>query len=167
MTVKNLPTILLLLATILSSVAIALPLWSKTKELGGSKFSGLWSKCDSTSVILDSPDGAFCANFEKNFAGYTPPKAILVSQIVSIVGAVFAAIAALLFVRGNKNYSALFAFISLLCMITTLIVYPVVSLKDLNKGCDKDNCLSLDVSYGLQAGATALTLLGFVLIKRK
>jgi hypothetical protein len=165
MTVKNLPTILLLLATILSSVAIALPLWSKTKkELGGSVFSGLWSACELTTAT-NNTEQVCCVNFEKKMD--PPPKAILVSQIVSIVGAVFAAIAALLFVRGNKNYSALFAFISLLCMITTLVVYPVVSLKDLNKSCDQDGCFSLDASYGLQAGATALTLLGFVLIKRK
>jgi hypothetical protein len=164
MTVKNLPTILLLLATILSSVAIALPLWSKITEkivtVTDTGSYGLWSKCIE---ISGSPNT--CTNY--NSDTNKGPKAILVSQILSIVGAVFAAIAALLCIRGNKNYSALFALMSLLCMITTLVVYPVVSLKDLNKGCDKDNCLSLDVSYGLQAGATALTLLGFVLIKRK
>ena len=165
MTVKNLPTILLLLATILSSVAISLPLWSKTKtNLGGSTFSGLWSVCD-LRTSTNSPEQVCCSNFDKKMLPL--PKSILVSQILSIVGAVFAAIAAFLFVRGDKNYSALFAFLSLLCMIATLIVYPVVSLKDINKNCVKDNCSKLDLSYGLQASATALVLFGFVLLKKK
>jgi hypothetical protein len=96
--------------------------------------------------------------------------------MLSIMGVVFAAISTLLCIRGDKNYSALFALMSLLCMITPLVVYPAVSLDDINAGCDDENdrginyddCSNLDVSYGLQAGATALTLLGFIiLIKRK
>lgn len=165
MTVKNLPTILLLLATILSSIAISLPLWSKTKkELGGSMFSGLWSECKLTTAT-NSPEQVCCVNFEKKMD--PPPKSILVSQILSIVGVGFAAIAAFSFVRGNKKFSVLCALISLLCMISTLIVYPVVSLKDINKNCAKDNCSYLDLSYGLQAGATSLVLFSVILLLKK
>lgn len=163
MPVKNhLPSILLLLATILSSVAIGLPLWSR--NFGKHTRQGLWSTCSKEPI---NPNNTICcSDFNKE------PKAILVSQMLSIMGVVFAAISALLCIRGDKNYSALFALMSLLCMITPLVVYPAVSLDDINAGCvyendmnmNYDNCSNLDVSYGLQASATALTLLGFILV---
>jgi len=175
----NLQTILLLLATILSSVAIGLPLWSVGPY--GSN-SGLWSACRQTYINVGSATypGNECANYSdfpflaegsNNKAPLLFPRNdINISQILSITGVVFVFLSVLLCIIGNKKWStkkwsALFAFISLLFMIATLIAYPVLSN---HLGCPKGDCNNLGVSYGLQAGATALTLLGFIiLIKRK
>ena len=177
----NLPTSLLLLATILSSVAIGLPLWSVGPY--GSK-SGLWSACRNTNITINSSSnrnilGKECVTYDefpfdietdKSVQVLVPRNEIIISQILSITGVVFVFLSLILCIINNKKWSTkkwstLFAFISLLCMIATLIAYPVLSN---HLDCPKGDCNNLGISYGLQAGATALTLLGFIiLIKRK
>ena len=177
---KHLPSILLVLAAILSSIAIGLPIWAshdfkKQGEIQEHVSSGLWSNCvsgDYTPKKGSKNDevqkGVACLNFTKKGVLDTTlgkaPKDILVCQILSIVGAVLAFGAGVVCFNGRKTMSKFMAIISLLCIITVLVIYPLVTLKDINDDNQKKNAKSLNVSvsYYIELAAGVLVLGGLV-----
>ena len=182
---QHLASILLVLAALVSSIAISLPIWAshddkkQTDKSGGTSQThqsiGLFGAC--TSMKTDPKKGdesniVMCGQYMKD--GMSPlgekttvlktPKDMVASQVLAIVGAVLALGAAVLCMSGRRMGSKIAGVLALGCMIAVLVVFPVVSLDDENKmqktrGGPKMN---LSVSYWMQLAAAILVLGGLV-----
>jgi len=154
----HISTILLVISVILSGVAVGLPLWSGVKlpPGEGKVSSGLWSLCQQ-----NTPGGGKNPSCQAWSKDNKAPKDLIVSQITAVAGAALALIALALCAMNHKTAGKVSALVAVLCMITVLIVYPVVSLPDLNKiasgGLPGTNS-ELDVSYYLEVGAAVLAI---------
>jgi len=153
----HISTILLVISVILSGVAVGLPLWSGVKLPAnmGKVSSGLWSLCQQ-----GQPGGGKNPSCQAWSKDDKAPKDLIVSQITAVAGAALALIALALCAMNHKTAGKVSALVAVLCMITVLIVYPVVSLPDLNKksGGLPDTNSELDVSYYLEVGAAVLAI---------
>lgn len=151
----HISTILLVISVILSGVAIGLPLWSGAKlDDNSSISSGLWSYC--ASDIPGENQKVSCQAWSKDNKA---PKDLIVSQITAVAGAALALIALALCAMNHKTAGKMSALVAVLCMITVLIVYPVVSLADMNKNMNVGSLTQkLDVSYYLEVGAAVLAI---------
>ena len=153
----HISTILLVISVILSGVAVGLPLWSGVKLPAnmGKASSGLWSLCQQ-----GQPGGGKKPSCQAWSKDNKAPKDLIVSQITAVAGAALALLALALCAMNHKTAGKVSALVAVLCMITVLIVYPVVSLPDLNKksgGLPGTNS-ELDVSYYLEVGAAVLAI---------
>ena len=152
----HISTILLVISVILSGVAVGLPLWSSVKfpDNMGKVSSGLWSFCRQGQPGEGKKPS--CQAWSKDNKA---PKDLIVSQITAVAGAALALIALALCAMNHKTAGKVSALVAVLCMITVLIVYPVVSLPDLNKNSSGfDTNSELDVSYYLEVGAAVLAI---------
>jgi len=183
---QHLASILLVLAAIVSSIAISLPIWAShdnkkqtDKKSGGTSQThqsiGLFGACAST--VTDPKKGdetniVMCGQYMKDgmkvlsepSTVLKTPKDMVASQVLAIVGAVLALGAAVLCMSGRRMGSKIAGVLALGCMIAVLVVFPVVSLDDENKmqktrGGPKMN---LSVSYWMQLAAAILVLGGLV-----
>jgi hypothetical protein len=142
---KHLSSILLSIGVILSVVAIILPQWSVMDSTMMSSDVGLFEACIDVKVgDLDS--GSVCNSLDP------PPKDILVSQILSIVGTVGLAIGAVMCMMMKPRYSKLAAGLGVACLTAVLIVYATVT--------NKDSGFGLGASYWLELSAAVVGLLG-------
>jgi len=182
---QHLASILLVLAAIVSSIAISLPIWAshddkkQTDKSGGTSQThqsiGLFGACASTKTDPKKGDESnivMCGQYMKD--GMSPlgakttvlktPKDMVASQVLAIVGAVLALGGGVLCMSGRRMGSKIAGVLALGCMIAVLVVFPVVSLDDENKmqktrGGPKMN---LSVSYWMQLAAAILVLGGLV-----
>lgn len=182
---QHLASILLVLAALVSSIAISLPIWAshdnkkKTDSSGDTSQThqsiGLFGACASN--VMDPKKGdetniVMCGQYMKDgmkvLANQTTvlktPKDMVVSQVLAIVGAVLALGAAVLCMSGRRTGSKITGVLALGCMIAVLVVFPVVSLDDENKmqKARKGPKLDLSVSYWMQLAAAILVLGGLV-----
>jgi len=182
---QHLASILLVLAAIVSSIAISLPIWAshdnkkQTDSSGDTSQThqsiGLFGACASMKTDPKKGDESnivMCGQYMKDgmkvLASPTTvlktPKDMVVSQVLAIVGAVLALGAAVLCMSGRRTGSKITGVLALGCMIAVLVVFPVVSLDDENK-MQKDRNgpkLDLSVSYWMQLAAAILVLGGLV-----
>ena len=174
---QHLASILLVLAAIVSSIAISLPIWAshdgdkKKLELvsatvQGRESIGLFGACASANIDPEKGDKAnlvLCGQYTKDGLLKTP-KDMVVSQVLAIVGAVLALGGAVLCMTGRRMGSKIASVLALGCMIALLVVFPVVSLDDENKMMkNKDGAkLNLSVSYWMQLAAAILVLGGLL-----
>ncbi len=172
---QHLASILLVLAAIVSSIAISLPIWAShdgdKKKLGtsatvqGRESIGLFGACASANIDPEKGDDkanlVLCGQYMKDGLLKTP-KDMVVSQVLAIVGAVLALGGAVLCMTGRRMGSKIASVLALGCMIALLVVFPVVSLDDENKMMMKNNGakLNLSVSYWMQLAAAILVLGG-------
>ena len=173
---QHLASILLVLAAIVSSIAISLPIWAShdDKKLSNKSIGtlqkresiGLFGAC--TSANIDSVKGdkanlVLCGQYTKDKPLKTP-KDMVVSQVLAIVGAVLALGGAVLCMTGRRMGSKIASVLALGCMIAVLVVFPVVSLDDENKMLknEGDAKMNLSVSYWMQLAAAILVLGGLV-----
>lgn len=172
---QHLASILLVLAAIVSSIAISLPIWAShdgdkkklvSTTVQGRESIGLFGACTSANIDPENGDKAnlvLCGQYMKDGLLKTP-KDMVVSQVLAIVGAVLALGAAVLCMSGRRMGSKIAGVLGLGCMIAVLVVFPVVSLDDENKMMMKNNGakLNLSVSYWMQLAAAILVLGGLV-----
>jgi len=175
---QHLASILLVLAAIVSSIAISLPIWAshddkkQTDKKSGDTTQthqsiGLFGACTSTATDPkkgDETNIVMCGQYTKNGPLKTP-KDMVVSQVLAIVGAVLALGGAVLCMTGRRMGSKIASVLALGCMIALLVVFPVVSLDDENKMILKNKGgakLNLSVSYWMQLAAAILVLGGLV-----
>jgi hypothetical protein len=148
---KHLSSILLSIGVILSVVAIILPQWSVMDSATASTDVGLFEACLDVKVgDLDS--GSVCKSLS-SFPG-PPPKDILVSQILSIVGTVALAIGAVMCMMMKPRYSKLAAGLGVSCLTAVLIVFATVTNSKDNGGGD------LGASFWLELSAAVVGLIG-------
>ena len=183
---QHLASILLVLAAIVSSIAISLPIWAshdgKQKTVGGDSIQGhdsmgLFGGCVSLNVDPkkgDKSDYVLCGQYAKDGASLPgapntmkvlkTPKDMVVSQVLAIVGAVLALGGAVLCMSGHRMGSKIASVLALGCMIALLVVFPVVTLDDENKMMKSTggHKLNLSVSYWMQLAAAILVLGGLV-----
>lgn len=174
---QHLASILLVLAAIVSSIAISLPIWAshddkkQTDKKSGDTTQthqsiGLFGAC--TSTVTDPKKGdetniVMCGQYVKDGVLKTP-KDMVVSQVLAIVGAVLALGGAVLCMTGRRMGSKIASVLALGCMIALLVVFPVVSLDDENKHIKSLDGpkLNLSVSYWMQLAAAILVLGGLL-----
>jgi len=146
---KHLSSILLSIGVILSVVAIILPQWSVMDSAAMSTDAGLFEVCLDVKVgDLDS--GSVCKSLSS--VPGNPPKDILVSQILSIVGTVGLAVGAVMCMMMKPRYSKLAAGLGVACLTAVLIVYATVT--------NKDSGYDLGASYWLELSAAVVGLIG-------
>jgi hypothetical protein len=183
---QHLASILLVLAALVSSIAISLPIWAShddkkqtDKSSGGTSQThqsiGLFGACASMKTDPKKGDESnivMCGQYMKDgmkvlsepSTVLKTPKDMVVSQVLAIVGAVLALGGGVLCMSGRRTGSKIAGVLALGCMIAVLVVFPVVSLDDENKmqktrGGPKMN---LSVSYWMQLAAAILVLGGLV-----
>ena len=175
---QHLASILLVLAALVSSIAISLPIWAShdgdKKKLGtsatvqGRESIGLFGACASANIDPEKGDDktnlVLCGQYMKKDGPLKTPKDMVVSQVLAIVGAVLALGSAVLCMTGRRMGSKIASVLALGCMIAVLVVFPVVSLDDENKMMKNKNAakLNLSVSYWMQLAAAILVLGGLV-----
>lgn len=177
---QHLASILLVLAALVSSIAISLPIWAShdDKKSGDSQTHesiGLFGACASMKTDPKKGDESnlvMCGQYMKDgmSVGSSPttvlktPKDMVVSQVLAIVGAVLALGGGVLCMSGRRTGSKITSVLALGCMIALLVVFPVVSLDDENKMQKVRNGpkLNLSVSYWMQLAAAILVLGGLV-----
>jgi len=177
---QHLASILLVLAALISSIAITLPIWAShdDKKSGDSQTHesmGLFGGCVSLNIDPkkgDKSDYVLCGQYVKDGArlpGLKTPKDMVVSQVLAIVGAVLALGGAVLCMTGRRMGSKIVSVPALGCMIALLVVFPVVSLDDENKNIKSTGGpkLKLSVSYWMQLAAAILVLGGLVFMGGK
>lgn len=143
---KHLSSILLSIGVILSVVAIILPQWSVMDSATVSTDVGLFEAC------LDVKVGDLESVCKSSSSLDPPPKDILVSQILSIVGTVGLAVGAVMCMMMKPRYSKLAAGLGVACLTAVLIVYATVT--------NKDSGYDLGASYWLELSAAVVGLLG-------
>jgi len=176
---QHLASILLVLAALVSSIAISLPIWAShdDKKSGDSQTHesiGLFGACASMKTDPKGGDESnivMCGQYMKDGMSVGPsqtvlktPKDMVASQVLAIVGAVLALGGAVLCMTGHRMGSKIASVLALGCMIALLVVFPVVSLDDENKmqNARKGPKLNLSVSYWMQLAAAILVLGGLV-----
>ena len=176
---QHLASILLVLAALVSSIAISLPIWAShdDKKSGDSQTHesiGLFGACASMKTDPKKGDESnivMCGQYMKDGMNVGPsqtvlktPKDMVASQVLAIVGAVLALGGAVLCMTGHRMGSKIASVLALGCMIALLVVFPVVSLDDENKmqNARKGPKLNLSVSYWMQLAAAILVLGGLV-----
>jgi len=157
---KHLSSILLSIGVILSVVAIILPQWTVEDSAMGSTDAGLFEVCidaknmpPAAQAVMKAKGLSTGCQSLSSVPG-NPPKDILVSQILSIVGTVGLAVGAVMCMMMKPRYSKLAAGLGVACLTAVLIVYATVTNSKDNGGAD------LGASYWLELSAAVVGLIG-------
>jgi hypothetical protein len=189
---QHLASILLVLSAIISSIAISLPIWASKDgkksalfkggdSITGNMSVGLFGGCASidSAPAKGAPKSdtaqhvTLCGEYSKNGIGdqktLQSPKDIIISQVFAVAGAILALGGAALCMTGHKTGSKIAGGLALACMVVVLVVFPLVSLNDVNKKIDRINTgslhshdMNLSVSWYMQLVAALLAVGGLV-----